>query len=183
MEYDIYDRQVYTITGVLKDVGGFYNALYFIGLFFYSQLSGSIFFSSFIRRLYHVEVESSDTLDPSNDSAEGGPQRRSKKKDRQHKGPKTLNDEIKEDLSRTINSKLKGSLLKTIRDYLSSRNQASWTRKDLLFQQLARLFICFRKARDLSQTEKKATIYLKGQARVIKELDCISLLTKLRMFD
>lgn len=54
MSYDIYERQVYTITGVLKDVGGFYNALYFIGLFFYSQFSGSIFFSAFIKKLYQV---------------------------------------------------------------------------------------------------------------------------------
>lgn len=52
MSYDIYERSVYTITGVLKDVGGFYNALYFIGLFIYSQFSGSIFFSAFINRLY-----------------------------------------------------------------------------------------------------------------------------------
>ena len=36
-EYDIYERSVYTIIGVLKDVGGFYNSLFFLGLFFYSR--------------------------------------------------------------------------------------------------------------------------------------------------
>jgi hypothetical protein len=54
-EYDIYERQVYTITGVLRDVGGFYNSLYFLGLFLYSQFQGSFFFASFISKLYQVE--------------------------------------------------------------------------------------------------------------------------------
>ena len=35
-EYDQYERDVYTITGVLKDVGGIYNSFYFFGLFLYS---------------------------------------------------------------------------------------------------------------------------------------------------
>jgi hypothetical protein len=35
-EYDIYERQVYSIAGVLQDVGGFYNSLFFGGLLIYS---------------------------------------------------------------------------------------------------------------------------------------------------
>jgi hypothetical protein len=36
-EYDIYERQVYTFVGVLQDVGGFYNSLFFVGLVVYSR--------------------------------------------------------------------------------------------------------------------------------------------------
>jgi len=35
-EYDIYERIAYTLTGVMKDVGGIYNSLYFVGLLLYS---------------------------------------------------------------------------------------------------------------------------------------------------
>ena len=33
--YDVYERQVYSIAGVLQDVGGFFNSLFFLGLFLY----------------------------------------------------------------------------------------------------------------------------------------------------
>jgi hypothetical protein len=36
-EYDIYDRQVYSFVGVLQDVGGFFNSLFFAGLVIYSH--------------------------------------------------------------------------------------------------------------------------------------------------
>ncbi len=35
-DIDIYERKVYTFTGVLQNVGGFYNALFFAGLIIYS---------------------------------------------------------------------------------------------------------------------------------------------------
>ena len=54
-EYDIYERSVYTVTGVMKDVGGTYNALYFIGLLLYSQFQGSMFFASIISKVYQVD--------------------------------------------------------------------------------------------------------------------------------
>ncbi len=43
-EYDIYERNVYNVIGVLKDIGGFYSSLYFVGLVLYSQLQGSVMF-------------------------------------------------------------------------------------------------------------------------------------------
>jgi hypothetical protein len=54
-EYDIYERQVYSVVGVLQDVGGFYNSLFFAGLLIYSHFQGSIYFSSIISKLYQVE--------------------------------------------------------------------------------------------------------------------------------
>ena len=54
-EYDVYDRQVYSISGVLQDVGGFYNSLFFLGLLIYSQVQGTLFFTSIISKLYLVE--------------------------------------------------------------------------------------------------------------------------------
>jgi hypothetical protein len=35
-EYDIYERQVYSVIGVLQDLGGFYNSMFFAGLLIYS---------------------------------------------------------------------------------------------------------------------------------------------------
>jgi len=51
-EVDMYSRNVYTIMGVLKDTGGFYNSLFFVGLFFYSRFQGTIVFSALISKLY-----------------------------------------------------------------------------------------------------------------------------------
>lgn len=36
-QVDIYSRDVYTVMGVLRDVGGFYNSLFFAGLLIYSR--------------------------------------------------------------------------------------------------------------------------------------------------
>lgn len=36
-QYDLYERQVYSLSDVLSDTGGFYNSLFFVGLLIYSQ--------------------------------------------------------------------------------------------------------------------------------------------------
>jgi hypothetical protein len=36
-QVDLYSRSEYTIMGVLRDVGGFYNSLFFAGLLLYSR--------------------------------------------------------------------------------------------------------------------------------------------------
>jgi hypothetical protein len=59
---DIYTRNVYTVMGVLKDVGGFYNSLFFVGLFLYSKFQGTIVFSSLISKLYQIEQVDEDQL-------------------------------------------------------------------------------------------------------------------------
>ena len=35
-EYDIYERQVYSVAGVLQDIGGIYNSVFFAGLLIYT---------------------------------------------------------------------------------------------------------------------------------------------------
>ena len=54
-EYDIYERSVYTFAGLLQDVGGFYNSLFFVGLIIYSRFKGSYYFAYLISQLYFVE--------------------------------------------------------------------------------------------------------------------------------
>lgn len=54
-EYDIYERQVYSLSGVLQDIGGFYNSLFFVGLILYSNFQETLFFSGIISKLYMVE--------------------------------------------------------------------------------------------------------------------------------
>lgn len=65
---DLYSRSVYTIMGVLRDVGGFYNSLFFAGLLLYSRFQGTIIFSKLISKLYQIEqVENDETIE-SNES-------------------------------------------------------------------------------------------------------------------
>lgn len=61
-EHDIYERSVYTFSDVLQDVGGFYNPLFFFGLFIYSSFQESLMFSSLIGKLYQIEVQSKEVL-------------------------------------------------------------------------------------------------------------------------
>ena len=44
------------MTGVLKDIGGFYSSLYFVGLILYSQIQTSVLFTALINKLYQVEI-------------------------------------------------------------------------------------------------------------------------------
>ncbi len=54
-QVDLYSRSVYTIMGVLRDVGGFYNSLFFAGLMLYSRFQGTIIFSKLVSKLYQIE--------------------------------------------------------------------------------------------------------------------------------
>jgi len=56
-EYDIYERNVYTISDVLQDVGGIYNSLFFAGLiiYSYSKFQHTLFFTGIISKIYMVE--------------------------------------------------------------------------------------------------------------------------------
>lgn len=36
-------------------MGGFYNSLFFLGLFIYSQFSGTLFFASIIQKIYIID--------------------------------------------------------------------------------------------------------------------------------
>ena len=56
--YDSYERDVYTIVGVLKDVGGFYNSLFFAGLFIFTKFRVNIYFSTLISKLYSIDYAS-----------------------------------------------------------------------------------------------------------------------------
>ena len=76
-----------------------------------------------------------------------------------------------------------------MKEYLSSRRRIQLKTKDVCIQSFSRLLICCRakksdvKAKDLSATAKRANIYQRGQEKVLKELDCITLVTRLRMLD
>ncbi|TNV82997.1 hypothetical protein FGO68_gene7187 [Halteria grandinella] len=59
-EYDVYQRQVYSLSGVLQDIGGFYNSLFFVGLLLYSNFQETLFFTSIISKLFMVEQPSQD---------------------------------------------------------------------------------------------------------------------------
>ncbi|CDW75381.1 UNKNOWN [Stylonychia lemnae] len=54
-EVNIYTRSVYSLSDLVRDIGGMYNGLYFIGLFLYQRLQDTILFSSLIGKLYQVE--------------------------------------------------------------------------------------------------------------------------------
>eukprot|EP00347_Sterkiella_histriomuscorum_P005886 403354899 len=62
-EYDVYERQIYSISSLLQDVGGFYNSLFFIGLFIFASFRESIYFSSLISKLYQIEIKQGSQID------------------------------------------------------------------------------------------------------------------------
>lgn len=239
-EYDIYERAVYTITGVLRDVGGFYSSMYFVGLFLFSQFAGSIFFAAFINKLYQVE-QIKDGADLASEGANSYTSMRSSKivvaddnfvagrregaGDKSGKngggastssvgrknsaslnkvfGLKNKSDQqrmqlacqkIREDLVEN-NCEVDKGLYNVLRTYLSNRWRIELKPSDMMWYSIQRVlcFCCLKrgnpavrdknKKADISSTQKRANLYQRGEAKVIKELDCINILTRLRQLD
>ena len=53
--HDTYERQVYTFSMVMQDVGGLFNALYFAGLILYSILRDSLVFTDLISKSFNQQ--------------------------------------------------------------------------------------------------------------------------------
>lgn len=115
MAYDMYDREVYTIIGVVQSVGGFYNALYFLMLFLHSQFSGTIFFSALISKLYHVEVGES-------------------------KKSRDIAKAARKEIAKSGAVKL--SILIQIKEYLGSRRRIDIRSRDIFNQAISKIWCC-----------------------------------------
>jgi len=57
-KYNIYNRQIYNIMGLLGDIGGMYSSLYFLGMLVIGFYNRRLFISAILRNLYQVKVSS-----------------------------------------------------------------------------------------------------------------------------
>lgn len=53
--YNIYNRQIYSVMDLLRDVGGMFNSLYTIGLTVVTFLSHRLFISAILKHLYQIK--------------------------------------------------------------------------------------------------------------------------------
>lgn len=183
-EVDMYTRNVYTIMGVLKDVGGFYNSLFFAGLLLYSRFQGTIVFSSLVSKLYQIEqVEVDETASPTKE-------RFARKSESTHRQVKKKIKEIKEELLVNMHQPDRATIQR-IKDYLSNRWRIQITFMDnfkFIYDKVTHILCRWCKSRkDLrylaNVQERKVELYKRGESKIKNELDCISILTKLRYLD
>jgi hypothetical protein len=60
-KYNVYNRQIYNIMGLLGDIGGMYSSLYFLGMLLISFYNRRLFISAIIRNLYQVKLSNVPT--------------------------------------------------------------------------------------------------------------------------
>ena len=194
-QVDIYSRDVYTVMGVLRDVGGFYNSLFFAGLLIYSRFQGTIIFSKLVSKLYQIEQVDNDG-DGSGQHEEQQPTPRKSIKGLQKKKTvtsqklvKKMVKNIKEEMLVNLNQP-ELSTIQKIKSYLGNRWRLEMTYMDnikFVIDKVVR-FICRcctskRSRQTTTLEERKVELYLKGERKIKNELDCISILTKLRYLD
>ncbi|CDW79042.1 UNKNOWN [Stylonychia lemnae] len=180
-EYDIYERHVYSFQNLLQDIGGFFNSLYFCGLIFYSQIRNSIFYTELISRLYQVEpiFVNLKTKTFTNFSS-----RRLQHRDiTQSEASSYFVKEL-----RRFGNKLNMTLIRGLLTNLRNRWRLKYKCCDIFqvsFKGLQNCLVCkeFQSNRSKLLNELKSQVFEKGQARVIEELDCINLLSRMRQFD
>jgi hypothetical protein len=101
---------------------------------------------------------------------------------------KMVNTIIKDELAAN-NGKVNASTFDKIKTYLANRWRVSLNEKDMFLYTLKKIFCCCflngqglinSSKRILSKTQKRSNLMKKGEEKIYKELDCISLMTRLR---
>ena len=103
---------------------------------------------------------------------------------------KMVNTIIKDELAAN-NGKVNASTFDKIKTYLANRWRVSLNEKDMFLYTLKKIFCCCflnghglnSSKRILSKTQKRSNLMRKGEEKIYKELDCISLMTRLRQLD
>ncbi|CDW82658.1 UNKNOWN [Stylonychia lemnae] len=192
-EYDIYERQVYSFSSLLQDIGGFYNSLFFIGLFVFGKFQNSIFFSSLISKLYQIEqVKKVKRRDSDQDNSVDLESTSGKIFDPKA-SVRRLNTTTSKHFSSTLMEDLKNSKwslgkvhIRKLIDYLGYRWRLSITAQDIFNFTFQRLYICCKgkpKKVDTEISRRKIHLYNKGVNKIVRELDAINLMNKLRKLD
>eukprot|EP00347_Sterkiella_histriomuscorum_P017804 403347926 len=201
-EYDVYERQVYSVSSLLQDIGGFYNSLFFIGLIIFSKLQESIFFSTLISKLYQIELVKgsrfySNTFESQQVDLESTNGRILIDGKSQIDSPSNLNKELNSSkvLTQNLQQELEGNkwniskvINRKLVSYLGNRWRVNLTSSDIFSFAFLKLYTCCgRRKIKIDQTsslsKRKLYLFKKGQGKIQHELDAINLMTKLRKLD
>ncbi|CDW74524.1 UNKNOWN [Stylonychia lemnae] len=187
-EYDIFDRQVYTLTGVLQDIGGFYNSCFFVCVLLYSKIQYTLFFSSLVSRLYQIDVKPKSYSSKKNkydmesvdqDSTITNVNLKTKQKNGSNLSNMQLHQYIQKN-SKTITE----DFLNYVQNLLDNRWRMKMSCKEACRNKIT-FFLCRPciKTRHFRKTYKKERLFKKGEAKIKKELDCVNLMAKMRQID
>jgi hypothetical protein len=171
---DTYSRQVYTLSMVLQDIGGFYTAMFFIGLVLYSLFRKSLFSSAMVRQLYLVQLKARYLNSGNNDSEDIGADEEGspptpKKNIRNEKKVRLV---MKKELEDSKSSTRIRSLVKNIYKATSERKLLYYSCCSRYMLAGARFFLCILP----SSSNNRASLSLlrKGENRLMKEIDIIN---------
>jgi hypothetical protein len=53
--YNIYSRQIYSVTAFLGDIGGMFQSIYFLGFLMVSFFTHRLFISAILKQLYQIK--------------------------------------------------------------------------------------------------------------------------------
>lgn len=75
-------------------------------------------------------------------------------------------------------------LLEKLKEYLKNRWRMRITVKDIIALTISKLFCCPRlRKRIFKKTDRKVQLYQKGENKIMKELDCVVLMKRMRQLD
>ncbi|CDW89563.1 UNKNOWN [Stylonychia lemnae] len=193
-EYDVYERQVYSISSLLQYVGGIYNSLFFIGLFILSRFRSSLYFASLISKLYQIEHLKKNNLN--------GIQKEKMILDLENSSAKImdisqefarLNSQTSRKYAENLQKEIESNnwnvtaiIAKKLINYLGNRWRLSITTKDVLSFSFQKFHLCCRQKHlnsDSIMQIRKIILFNKGQKKVKQELDAINIINRLRKLD
>eukprot|EP00347_Sterkiella_histriomuscorum_P010831 403374760 len=187
-EYDTYSRQVYTFTGVLQDIGGFYNSCLFVCLMIYSRFQGTLYFSSIISQAYQVDDKRNQRKNKRQDYLFGQNNNESTIKNlnilSEKYGTKANKNQIHKAITDNKNN-ISNDFLSFIMHQLNNRWRMKISCKDILqnsfLSRMACRFCTSRSQR--SKQQRKFEIYRKGEQKIKQELDCVNIMNQMRQLN
>eukprot|EP00347_Sterkiella_histriomuscorum_P017061 403350812 len=177
--YDVYERRVYSFSGVLQDIGGIYNSLFFAGLFIYEEIKDE-------KGKEKKKVPKRQKMGTSQSGFKSGifSKRGSFLGNISILHNMTMN--VKDLFFKSIKDKnFSENAYESVVKYLKNRWRIKITFRDIFVFSFWRLFGCCRcrKSDGDSINERKIHLYKKGEQKIKNELDCVNLMTKLRQLD
>ncbi|CDW90626.1 UNKNOWN [Stylonychia lemnae] len=179
-QFDIYSRQVYTLTGVLQDIGGFYNSCIFICVVLYTRFQYTLFFSELISKVYQVDLRGRqrkkkydlDGVDEENSTTNI--------KMKSFNFQRTYSNSQISQYVKHSSSNITEELLKYLGSYVSARYRMRLSCKEIMKAHICRLlcFLCWNKRR--GKEAHRLKLQKKGEEKLRKELDCVNIMTKMR---
>ncbi|CDW81502.1 UNKNOWN [Stylonychia lemnae] len=189
---DRYNRQVYTFNDVLQELGGFQSILFLIIAILYSGIQDSKFQLSMARNLFLIQDYKkmmNENSEDSNDDEAPDDTIRSKseiKSKRALSGIQKLKESLKTVLM-TNSKDAKDMVLSKMFDYIKIRKNMTFKYKYLFRSVINDMFgwmicNCCKKESKILKIKRKDLLE-KGKNKVMDELDCTSMIRRMRMVD